>query len=263
MAEEEPIKSCKKAEKLNSDVYSEDLDLLNQTITEKSLSSRKEGLHAWANIVRGSNIEKEQECQYHFGNFCTNEPQPQKKLRKTTSEYCQACLQAQKNKALQDAGAKVQQELFDLCHVSEKDRVDPFYKWAIIADLIDSLNFEIEELKKPAEKYLEEITYLKTELDNLKAVKSQIESQNAILKQQLEQSKEDILAKELQKRANLENDNAFLKQKLEKMKHEPVFEKNAWLTVELQKANQEIEKLKAKNEQQTALINNFTAQRGS
>lgn len=263
MTDEEPIKSSKKAEKLNSDVYSEDLDLLNQTVAEKSLSSRKEGLHAWANIVRGSNKEKEQECQYHFGNFCTNEPQPQKKLRKTTSEYCQACLQAQKNKALQDEGVKVQQELFDLCHVSEKHRVDPFYKWAIIADLIDNLNFEIEKLKKPAEKYLEEITNLKTEWNNLRAVKSQIESQNVTLKQQLEKVEEDILATELQKRKNLENDNAFLKQELEKIKHEPVFEKNAWLTVELQQANQEIERLKAKNEQQTALINNFTAQRGS
>jgi hypothetical protein len=61
MAEKEPTKGSKKAEKLNSDIYREDLELLNQTITEKSLLSRKEGLHAWANAYRGmaQNEEKQ------------------------------------------------------------------------------------------------------------------------------------------------------------------------------------------------------------
>lgn len=261
MTEKESTTNSKKAEKLNSDIYSEDLKLLNQTVAEKTLLSRKEGLHAWANVYRGFSVaEKEQLCQYRFGGFCTNEPQPQKKLRKTTDEYCQACLQAQKNKALQDAGAQAQQELFDICGVSQKYRIDPFYKWAEISDFIDNLTNEMEELKKPVESYLAEINRLEMKLKELNSAKHATETENITLKQKIETSKQETLKVELQKRISLETDYARLKEQFEKLKREPAYQQNVWLTRELQQANQQIEKLKAQNEQQAAIINSLTIQ---
>ena len=250
-----------KAEKLNSDIYVDDLALLNQNIVEQGLTSRKDGLHFWANIVKGSNVEKEQVCQYRFRSFCTNEPLPQKKLRKTTDEYCQACLKAQsiarEDIEAKNESAKLEHDFFDLSGTSETNRLHPVNKWLHVMEFIDNLNLEIEELKKPVESYLEDIANLETELKKLQPLKQSLENENATLKKQLETLKQEILAVELQKRVSLENDNTFLKGQLEKLKHEPMFEKNAWLTVEVQQANREIETLKAKIEQQTALINNF------
>jgi hypothetical protein len=252
----EPLKVNQKAEKLNSDIYIEDLELLNQTIAEKSLTSRKEGLHYWANIVRDvPNSEKEPICQYRFGCFCTNEPKPQKKLRKTTDEYCQACMQAQKNKALQDEVIDTQHAVFDLVGMPHRYRVDPFYRWDFFWDWIlnewDNVKERLDELEKtPVGEYIEKIGNTENELEKSLTEKRQLENKISMIKQQFEKEKDEILETERQQRATLETDNIFLKEELEKLKHEPIFEKNAWLTVELQQANQKIAKLEAQIQQQ-------------
>ena len=69
------------------------------------------------------------------------------------------------------------------------------------------------------------------------------------------------LKADLERLAPLETDNTFLKQQIEKLKHDPLAEKNAWLTVEIQQRNAEIEKLKAENAKQEATINAYMFQR--
>jgi len=252
---------------LSTDIYIEDFELLNQIIAEKSLASRKEGLHYWANIVRGvPNSEKKQICQYEWLGFCTNTSEPQRKLRKTTNDYCQACMQAQKNKALQDDAIDIQHAVFDLVGMPYRYRVDPFYRWDFIWDWIvnekDNILDRLAELEKtPIGEILKEVEVTenkhkerveKLENDYGLAVleKERLANEILIMKQQFETAKEEILTAENQKRVALETDNAFLKEELENLKREPIQEKNAWLTVELQQANRKIAELETQIQRQ-------------
>ena len=99
MTKQVPIKNNKKTQHLSSKMDAEDFELLNQTVAEKSLFSRKEALHVWANSYRGlSDIEKN-DCKYSFGDFCLNTyGKNPEKLKKTSVPYCQACLNVQESR---------------------------------------------------------------------------------------------------------------------------------------------------------------------
>ncbi len=225
MTEKEPTNVKQKAEKLNSDIYIDDSALLNQTLVERSLTSRKEGLHVWANVYRGLSDLEKNDCKYSFGNFCLNTyGKNPEKLKKTTVAYCQACLKAQsiarEDLEAKNESAKLEHEFFDLSGVSEENRLHPVNKWLRAMEFIDNLNLEIEELKKPVENYLEEISKLETELKKAQSLKKTLENENASLTQQLEASKKKVIQ------------NA-------------TYQQNLWLTSELQQANQKIAKLEA------------------
>jgi hypothetical protein len=227
----------------------EDLELLTKTIDENNLVSRKDGLHVWANIVRGYGVEKKQVCQYQFGNFCTNEPEaPQKKLRKVDAEYCQACMQAQKNKDLQDFNGECKQELFDVCKVPKEHRSSPFYKWGYILEYMDCLNVEIEYLKQPVLEFLAEIDRAETELSQERGATEKLDKMLSDQIQQTEMIIESAILAEQQKNASLETDNDLLRGQLEKIKREPIHEKNAWLMIEIQQVNQKVADLEKKIE---------------
>lgn len=66
-----------------------------------------------------------------------------------------------------------------------------------------------------------------------------------------------LLDKRLSELASLETDNAFLREQLTTLQKDPLTEKNAWLTVEVSKRDEEIKKLKAENEQKDAVIRNY------
>ena len=207
---------------------------------QKNLSSQGQVVQLLCDAYRGMPEKStNQPCQYRFGCFCTNTPEPQKKLLKVDDERCQACLQAMKNKALQDEGAEALQTLFDYCHVPESSRSDPFYKWASILDFYDNsvtnVRVDIEEFKKtPIGDILSENEALKKDLSTLTIEKT-----------------------------TLENDNTYLKGELEKLKHTPVYEKNAWLQVELQKSNQKITLLEAQLERQKPEVKTYMYQQGN
>lgn len=102
-------------------------------------------------------------------------------------------------------------------------------KWIHANQFLDKKDAEITELKRPNSELL-------TQIDNLKT--------------------------DLAKLAPLEADNAFLKQQLETLKKDPLAEKNAWLTVELSKREDEIKRLKADNEQKENAIKTYMYQQG-
>jgi hypothetical protein len=156
--------------------------------------------------------------------------------------YCRACLKAQKI-------AKREQELQEFKDLGKRMRTDlacraeyVFFKrldvpvdtyFDIISRIVlahkflDKQEAEIQELKKPIKEKLSEIANLKTELERL---------------------------------APIETDNAFLREQLEKLKHEPLAEKNAWLTVELSKKDEESKKLKTEIAKQEELIKAYMFQ---
>lgn len=82
---------------------------------------------------------------------------------------------------------------------------------------LDKQEAEMQELKKPIEEKLSEISSLKANV------------------------------------AALETDNAQFNEELEKLKHDTLTEQNKWAMEELRKANQEIATLKAELEKQTPL----------
>ncbi len=94
MDAEKPLKTQEKAVKLNSDIYSEDYALLNQVIEEKSLLSRKEGLHVIFNGYRGLPSTEKHECLCFDASTsqCLKNPD---KIKKTDALHCKACLKAQ------------------------------------------------------------------------------------------------------------------------------------------------------------------------
>ena len=240
----------KRLKPLNSsaDLYFEDSETLNQVLTDKSLSSKKEALHIIFNSYRDpqSAEQADESCKYLFGSFCLRNMKIEKKqLPKTTPIYCQACLKAQKlaeddreieqirqldEQYARDETCRKEKAFFEFLGVPVNKYHDSLSWISISYKILEKRDAEIAELKKPIEEKL-------TEIANLKA--------------------------ELQKLAPLENDNAFLKQELEKLKHEPLAEKNAWQTVEIQQKNSEIAKLNAEIAKQEATIKAYMFQRGT
>lgn len=99
MIEKEPTTPTnQKAEKLSSDIYTDDLALLTQTIEEKGLTSRKEGLHAWANAYRGINQDEEKQetsdCEFFLSankkSYCVYESYGRHRLL-ISKEECTKC----------------------------------------------------------------------------------------------------------------------------------------------------------------------------
>lgn len=240
MAKEKPMKVSKKTVHLSIDAENEDAELFLSEQEKRSLLSQRETFHVWADIVRGVPDSEKEECSYHYGDYCGKNIE---KVKKVSAAYCIACIQAQKqHKQEKDQEEKCREEerlradydlhcafnFFIRCGFSKKD----FWwnhnrRWAVALECLDKKNAEIEELKKPIEGKL-------TEISNLK--------------------------EGLQKLAPLENDNAFLKEQLEKLKHDPVFEKNVWLNQEVRQANGEIERLKAEILQKDAVIKSYMFQ---
>ncbi len=227
------------AQKLNSDIYLSDFEFLNQVIAELALSSRKDGLHEIFNRAKGtpSTVNQRVDCGYlsDDGLFCCRD---EKKIKKTTNEQCKACQKAKKLAErdhhlaeIRRAGVRFRTDAAE--RVWRLDfgvpaSYDRFYGLMHIKEKLVQKDKEIEELKKPNEERL-------TEIDNLK--------------------------KECERLAPLETDNAFLRQEIEKLRHEPLAEKNAYLTIELGRRDEEIQKLKGEVENQEKIINAYMFRR--
>jgi regulator of replication initiation timing len=227
MTKKEPIKLNQKPIQINLDAIPEDYALLEHLKEEKNLNSRKDAFHVICNGYRGlSNSEKE-DCRYRFGEFCLENVE---KLEKINTPYCQACLKAQnlakEDREREDEGAKLEQEFYELCGIPEKYRDDPVEKWLHFMDFVDSKDGEIEDLKEPIEEKLKEVADLKTQ------------------------------------KTTLETDNAFLRQQLDELKKDPLAEKCAWQTVELNNKNEEIKKLKADLDQKDIIIQGYMFNQG-
>lgn len=229
------VEDTQKFEKLNSDIYVSDFEYLHQVIAELNLPSRKDGLHEIFNRAKGtpSTVKQHVDCDYlaDDGVFCCRDEQ---KIKKTTNEQCKACQKAKKL-AERDSRITEMKRVGVRFRTDAAERVwrldfgvpasyDRFYGLMHIKEQLVKKDKEIEELKKPNEERL-------TEIDNLK--------------------------KECERLAPLETDNAFLRQEIEKLRHEPLAEKNAYLTTELGRQNEEIQKLKTENEKQEAIINAY------
>ncbi len=230
MGKEKPNNE-KNSRQISADLGLKHYETLQKIVEDKQLSSIGKSiayiLDEREQLLNGLSIREKDDCRYRFGDFCLRFPEKLEapdKLKKTNDAYCQGCLNAQKlareNKEAQNESLQLEHEFFNLANVPEKQRLHPTHKWCYAMEFIDNLNFEIEELKKPVESYLEEITQFEAKLKNLHAQEESLESENANLKQQLEAAKKEI-------------------------KQNPTYQQNQWLTRELQQANQKIAKLEA------------------
>lgn len=232
----------KKSQFLSTDINIEDFELLEQVITDYKLGSRREGLSIVFNGFRGLPTPNKEECRYRFGDFCLKTVE---KLKKTTDSYCQACLTAQKlsreDYEAKNESAQLEHEFFTLVGVSEKCLLDPISKWISALEFVDSLQFEID--KDENLKYIAE----------LETQKATLETDNSILRQQLEEGMEAL------KKQNtaFESDNKTLKEQITKLKKDPLAEKCSWQSIELNKKDEEIKKLKADIEQKEDIIGKY------
>ena len=239
MAEKEVIPQ--KAVRLSTDAYVEDSELISQIMADLKLDSRKEAIHALCKRYKEEDSEsgepENSRCDFLVkdgaGLFCAKNCA---KPKKSTVEKCRVCLKAQRI-------AKRQEELKAIAELGERHRSDiafnmeyRFFKRLTVdvdsyhdipsritlaEKFLDKQDVEMQELKKPIEEKLAEITTLK--------------AQNA----------------------TLETDNAFMRQQLDELKKDPLAEKCAWQSIELNNKNEEIKKLKAENAKQEQTINDY------
>jgi len=226
-----------KTEKLNSDIYKEDFELLTHIMEEQKLSSRKEGLRFIFNSYRGipqADSERNKcTCENLSDEYCVRD---YPKLKKTDAVQCRACQKARKLK---------EEEYFrndEWCVLEHRfwERIgvpfgicDPFTRINYAETYIAKKDAEIEELRKPNEALLTAKSNLDTEFQNMK----------------------NALVASLEAGAVLETDNAQLRQHLEELSHDSLLEKNAVLTVQLGQKEQTIADLTSEVEKQEALIN--------
>ncbi len=228
-----------KAVRLNTDAYLEDSDLINKIQADLNLDSRKEAIHSICNYYRSESESEEtekQKCQHLCGEYCSKNAE---KIKKVDADYCQAC-----RKSLRVSQREIEERTASLA--------DALRLWQLKRDFFERLGVE-----NPS--YCNEESCI-AQGDNILA---QLDAQFSELRKPFASTLAEIanLKAELEKLAPLENDNDFLKQELEQLKHEPLAEKNAWLTVEIQQRNAEIEKLKTENAKQEATINAYMFQR--
>ncbi len=254
MVAKTPNKEEKKPVHFNLDANAEDFELFESTIKELSLCSRREGFAVFAKSHRlvmsqpttsqnPASISAESAvCKYlsDEGTLCCANIA---KLKKTNAVLCRACLKAQNLKKrdeylseLRQRGIIEDHELYERYWVEVLGfpRI-AFYlpdRLIFIKQKFDEKDQQIEELRKPNANTLAELSILTTELQNTK---------NALIARN-----EELAA--------FATDNEFLRQQLEELKHEPLAEKNAWMTTEIGRKNTEIADLKLEVEKQEKLI---------
>ncbi|MGE5574539.1 MAG: hypothetical protein ACM3UL_00235 [Ignavibacteria bacterium] len=221
---------------INLDVFPEDNQLLNNIQTEQKLNSKKDAFHVICSKYRGEcDLHQLTICKYRFANFCLREVKEVTKLKNVTQLQCQACLTAQQ---LKQEDNQIWRETHDDDYIRERSffkrlgvPVDEYHdslSWRVSAEQIFQRKDEqIAELKKPNAERLSEIEQLKIEA---------------------------------QKVAPLEADNAFLREQVEKLSKDPIIEKNAWLTTQLGKKDEENKRLKAELEQKDTVIRAYMFQ---
>ena len=212
MAEKEAIPQ--KAVRLSTDAYVEDSELISQIMADLKLDSRKEAIHALCKRYKEEDSEsgepENSRCDFLVkegtGLFCIKNYE---KPKKSTVEKCRVCLKAQKIQ-------KQQEQLSEIRSFGEHVRYDMyvraeynfFKRLGVPVDLtkngvalflskldlmqnanqcLDKLTAELQELKKPIEEKLAEITTLKAE-------NATLETDNAFMRQQLDELKKDTLA---------------------------------------------------------------------
>lgn len=219
MTKKEPIKTNQKPIQINLDAIPEDYELMEQIKTEKNCNSRKDAFHIICNGYRGLSDSEKEDCRYRFGTFCLKNVE---KLKNTTTPYCQACLKAhalaRENEELEDEGAKLEREFYELCGIAEKYWDMPVEKWIRFMEFVDAKDTEIEYLKEPLEEKLKDLT-------------------------QLETSNSSLIAEKI-----------TLERELAELKKEPLAEKCAWQTVKLTEKDEEIKKLKADLDQKDTAL---------
>lgn len=224
--------TTEKAGKLNSDIYESDFALINEIQKKGDLLSRKEAIHAICDKYRGVEreaSEKKLTCEFLSAksSFCSmNHP----KIVKTNAERCDACLKAQKHQRKifeeEDFVHKMWKRLdapFGLC--------DPVAQVLFIRDKLAAKDKEIEELRKPNEALLTEKSNLQTEIQNMK----------------------NALVERIEQIAALEMNNTELRMQNEELSKDTLVEKNSFLTVQVAKAQKDVEDLKIEVEKVTAL----------
>ena len=94
---------------------------------------------------------------------------------------------------------------------------------------------------------------------------AQLDAQFSELRQPIAGALTEIanLKTEIEKTIPLEIDNDFLRQQLDTLKKDPLAEKCAWQTIQLNNKTEEIRKLKVENEQQDVVISNYMFQVGN
>ncbi len=241
-----------KAEKLNADIYESDFALINEVQKTRNLLSRKEAIHLVCDAYRGikSNASEDRStcpencknCEL-FGGLndkevlCILKMENKHPIFKHHSFFeAQAC----SIKSMLITLARKEELTSKINNLWNRLRyLEPRYeeyknevlKLRPISDKLKLKEKEIEELKKPIEALLTEKSNLQIELQDMK---------NALLER-------------MEQIAVLETDNTQLRMQNEELSKDSLVEKNSFLTVQVAKAQKNVEDLKTEVEKLTAL----------